>query len=627
MIRFLILLSAGFPASFAAAPVIDSNGIVNGASFASGPISPGSIVSIFGGNFAPAGSIKVLIGGVAAPVIYAGQNQVDAVVPWELIGQTETTIVVNNADGSSAPSTVKVATSNPGIFTLDGKQGVILRAALRSSPPAFRGEYLRIYATGLGAVSNRPATGIAASDSKLSNAALKPTVTIGGVPAIVGFAGLAPQGVNPAMIGVYQLDVLVPASAPEGDAVPVVVTSGSVVSNTVTLAIQAGVPAPYVAWTQLAPEGAIARTILAQTACPDLMVDGQAQKMQVRAVASLPFYPVTVCETPIPETATTLSIAGQILTPPKKDDLARIAVMGDTGCRIESGTYQACNNGDKWPTYSVAQSAGATKPDLLIHNGDYVYRSIACPAGNAGCAGSPYGFNWDAWNADFFEPFRNLLSVAPWFFVRGNHELCSNAGDGWFRFLDPRPLPATCQDYTDPFAVMAGSLQLIHFDSAVADDANRVQEQIDRYKPQFDMVQQLAGKNSWLMVHRPLWAIRPTGNSNVVMQAASANTLPDGVNLVISGHTHIFETFTFDVPRPPQVVIGNSGANLAAAITASFAGQIVGEAKVTKATALSHFGFSTITPSGDGWTIVDRDVNGVPVATCNAVKNDIACDK
>ena len=30
--------------------------------------------------------------------------------------------------------------------------------------------------------------------------------------------------------------------------------------------------------------------------------------------------------------------------------------------------------------------------------------------------------------------------AAPWIVVRGNHESCSRAGQGWWRFLDPRPL-------------------------------------------------------------------------------------------------------------------------------------------------------------------------------------------
>ncbi|MCX6616678.1 MAG: hypothetical protein NTZ98_11360, partial [Acidobacteria bacterium] len=58
-------------------------------------------------------------------------------------------------------------------------------------------------------------------------------VTIGGVPAVVSYSGLAPG-----FVGLYQVNAQVPANAPSGTAVPVVVNVGGVASNAVTLAIQ-----------------------------------------------------------------------------------------------------------------------------------------------------------------------------------------------------------------------------------------------------------------------------------------------------------------------------------------------------------------------------------------------------
>ncbi|RAF64861.1 serine/threonine protein phosphatase, partial [Burkholderia multivorans] len=60
---------------------------------------------------------------------------------------------------------------------------------------------------------------------------------------------------------------------------------------------------------------------------------------------------------------------------------------------------------------------------------------------------------------------------------RGNHEECARAGQGWFRFLDPRPYSASrsCDDpandndanYSEPYAVsLGGGTQVIVFDSA-----------------------------------------------------------------------------------------------------------------------------------------------------------------
>ena len=95
------------------------------------------------------------------------------------------------------------------------------------------GEFISIYCTGLGTVSNQPATGAAAQASPLSVTTTIPTVTIGGVAAQVGFSGLTPGAV-----GLYQVNVQVPAGARTGDAVPVILSIGGATSNAATIAVQ-----------------------------------------------------------------------------------------------------------------------------------------------------------------------------------------------------------------------------------------------------------------------------------------------------------------------------------------------------------------------------------------------------
>ena len=56
---------------------------------------------------------------------------------------------------------------------------------------------------------------------------------IGGLPAEVAFSGLAPG-----FVGVYQVNVIVPMDSPTGDSVPLSLSIGGVLSNTVTLAVQ-----------------------------------------------------------------------------------------------------------------------------------------------------------------------------------------------------------------------------------------------------------------------------------------------------------------------------------------------------------------------------------------------------
>jgi uncharacterized protein (TIGR03437 family) len=133
---------------------------------------------------------------------------------------------------------------SPGIFTLsqDGKgQGAILIAntATLAAPssvagrqPVAKGQAISVFCTGLGAVSPAQVSGQPAGNA-LVNTTVMPTATIGGQPAVVLFAGLAPG-----FVGLYQVNVTVPSSAPSGNAVPLVLTINGAASNTVTMAIQ-----------------------------------------------------------------------------------------------------------------------------------------------------------------------------------------------------------------------------------------------------------------------------------------------------------------------------------------------------------------------------------------------------
>jgi uncharacterized protein (TIGR03437 family) len=117
---------------------------------------------------------------------------------------------------------------------------VIFAAPVNSIPgaqsrPAAVGDFLTIYCSGLGDVVPRPADGVGAgTGAQLSSTVLTPTVSIGGVAAQVAFAGL-----SPGFVGLYQVNVLVPAGVPSANnAVPVVLTINGVQSNSVTIATQ-----------------------------------------------------------------------------------------------------------------------------------------------------------------------------------------------------------------------------------------------------------------------------------------------------------------------------------------------------------------------------------------------------
>jgi uncharacterized protein (TIGR03437 family) len=244
-------------------PSINEGGAVNAASFAGGAaVSPGSIVSVFGDDLAAGlleadavplpttlnGTTLRFGGSLAAPQFFQSPMQVNIQVPWELEGQNETTLQADVAGVVSGAVAVALAAHSPGLFSMTqtgSGQGAILISgagllaaeenAVPGAPsrPVRRGEFLEVYANGLGAVVNPPASGSPASSVTLSLTTSEATVTIGGEEAAVSFAGLAPG-----FVGLYQVNLEVPQNAPSGGAVELVLRIGGAVSNAVTIAVE-----------------------------------------------------------------------------------------------------------------------------------------------------------------------------------------------------------------------------------------------------------------------------------------------------------------------------------------------------------------------------------------------------
>ncbi|OFW17777.1 MAG: hypothetical protein A3H27_05915 [Acidobacteria bacterium RIFCSPLOWO2_02_FULL_59_13] len=236
--------------------------VVNAASFQPGALVPGSIASVFGRDLSAGTSSAVslplptmLAGTTIAvnetptPSFFVSPGQINFQVPWEMArfggGAIQAAVTLRNPSMSNL-ATVPVGSVAPGIFTVGQQgtgQGAVLIAGTASlaaplgtvpgAQPVSRGEYIEIYATGLGAVENEPRSGSAASANPLSRTTAIPSVTIGGVAATVTFSGLAPE-----LVGVYQVNMLVPDDAPVGEAVPLVLSIEGAVANTVTIAVR-----------------------------------------------------------------------------------------------------------------------------------------------------------------------------------------------------------------------------------------------------------------------------------------------------------------------------------------------------------------------------------------------------
>jgi predicted phosphodiesterase len=390
-------------------------------------------------------------------------------------------------------------------------------------------------------------------------------------------------------------------------------------------------------WVQLGPDASASVRVIADGACPAVAFDGAATAMRVRAepdakFANVPAAPFAVrsCEAEIPANAKSAAIGGRTLPLPHANP-QRILVFGDTGCRLKlPDQVQDCNDPRSWPFAKIVASAAAAKPDLVIHVGDYHYREDACPAGRAGCAGTPYGYGWDAWNVDFFAPAAPLLATAPWVMVRGNHEDCERAGEGWFRFLDRAPMASACRDLTGIFVSRLGDFGIVNVDGAFAVDPKKDPDSLVALLRQ--QLGEISGKipaDAWLATHRPLDAMR--GNKeklvtdNQIQEAAFGADMPRSIHMLVSGHIHFFQANDFGGEHPPQLVVGMGGDDLEPQPQASLVGATINGNRVVSSTTYSGYGYMIWDKQGAVWVGALYDTDGGGLGTCRLEGRSLAC--
>jgi uncharacterized protein (TIGR03437 family) len=233
-------------------PFFTSASVTNSASYASGG-SAGGLGTIFGlhlsvnlSGIAQATTIplpthlagtSLTVNGTPAPLLAVvnagGSEQINFQMPWEVAGQATVQVVIDNGVSSNTAVAVSVTQAQPGIFVVDSVgDGAITHvngSLVTTENPAAPGETVVMYATGFGPVSPAVTTGQAPTG--LSYTTLEPTITIGGLTATVVFSGEAPY-----FVGLSQLNITVPTTAPPGS-LPLVVNTGGVTANTVMIAV------------------------------------------------------------------------------------------------------------------------------------------------------------------------------------------------------------------------------------------------------------------------------------------------------------------------------------------------------------------------------------------------------
>jgi uncharacterized protein (TIGR03437 family) len=242
-------------------PQASAGGVVNNGTFAGGdPLAPGDIAAVFGSQFtfdAPMSAsslplqttldnVQVLVNGEAAPVYYVSEGQINFEVPIDAStannGNGTVQVVRNGTMGNLVY--VDINAQVPRFILYDGGYGIMTTptGALTGTPanPVKVGDTIVIYAIGLGATSPSVPNGTASPTSPLATVPGKTQVCFGPITefsqplcATPAFVGLTPN-----FVGLYQINVTIPAGVKSGSSTMSVILEDNYSSDPVPLAVQ-----------------------------------------------------------------------------------------------------------------------------------------------------------------------------------------------------------------------------------------------------------------------------------------------------------------------------------------------------------------------------------------------------
>jgi len=221
-------------------------GYANGASQQSGPVAPGSLISIFGSGLGPLtaipgtlqssgvlanqlGDTQVLFDGIPAALLLVQDSQINALVPFGVAGRAASKVEVRRLGSAIGSTSVPISPAAPGLFTLDGGAGLAFAlnadgSANSSNNPAARGTVVTLYGTGGGQTFPTGTDG-RVPDGNPYPLVLPVSATIASQPANVAWAGE-----TPGQPGINTFQLTVPSTTPTGPQ-PVVLMIGGMSSQ------------------------------------------------------------------------------------------------------------------------------------------------------------------------------------------------------------------------------------------------------------------------------------------------------------------------------------------------------------------------------------------------------------
>jgi uncharacterized protein (TIGR03437 family) len=231
-------------------PILSVNGTVSPFNrIGGGALAPGTLVEVYGSGLASStvspnmlplppvfNGSYVTVGPYQAPFTFLSAGQVNVQLPFELVPTQQYPILVSANNAFTMPDTLDIVPLKPSVAGFADTHIIAQHntdfSLVDAAHPAKPGEFVIMYVLGMGPTAPAVATGQPAPSSPpLATAITQPSVTVGGKPSNVVFAGL-----TPGLSGLYQIDFQIPTGLPTGD-VDVVVSQNGVFANTTKLPV------------------------------------------------------------------------------------------------------------------------------------------------------------------------------------------------------------------------------------------------------------------------------------------------------------------------------------------------------------------------------------------------------
>jgi uncharacterized protein (TIGR03437 family) len=174
------------------------------------------------------GDTQVLVNNTPAPLFFVSPGQINMVLPNELpTGGTAEVSVVRQSTGQIYGSAeLQLASADPAMFTMN-QAGTGQIAAINfvdgtvNSPsnPVARGQVIELYGTGVGPIPGAPPDGQASSGAV--SAPTLPQIVLGTSTTFLPSSNILYSGLAPGLVGVWQINLMIPTTAPTGGSVAV----------------------------------------------------------------------------------------------------------------------------------------------------------------------------------------------------------------------------------------------------------------------------------------------------------------------------------------------------------------------------------------------------------------------